>query len=87
MDALWLIVPMMWAGMILTGGYVSRVKNRPGFEGIALGLILGPLGVLIAALLPTIEPVRYSPRTRKQMIEEEEELPAILNWRDWAGRG
>jgi hypothetical protein len=38
------------------GAYVSHVKGRPAIEGALLGFLLGPLGILVAALLPTIEP-------------------------------
>lgn len=46
------------ASMILCGalgGYVSKEKNRPEGEGIILGVLFGLIGVVIAALLPTLD--------------------------------
>lgn len=45
------------AALISAGiGYaITRAKNREGGQGFALGCLLGPLGVLIALLLP-VEP-------------------------------
>lgn len=40
----------VWA---VLGAYVSTEKGRPAGEGFALGLLFWPVGVLIAALLPT----------------------------------
>lgn len=34
------------------GGWVAAQKGRPIGEGVLLGLLFGPIGVLIAALLP-----------------------------------
>lgn len=36
------------------GSYVATAKGRSFYEGAAFGLVLGPLGILIVALLPTI---------------------------------
>jgi hypothetical protein len=35
----------------LLGAWIGGMRNR-GFEGVLLGLVLGPFGVLLAALLP-----------------------------------
>ena len=35
------------------GQYISTAKGRHPNEGAALGLLLGPLGLLIAVLMPT----------------------------------
>lgn len=42
-----------WLLMGVFGGWVASQKNRSGGEGFALGLLFGPFGVLIEALLPT----------------------------------
>jgi hypothetical protein len=39
----------------LVGTYVAHAKNRSQVEGAAFGCLLGPIGVIIAALLPTRE--------------------------------
>ena len=49
--ALWLVAGFVFG---LLGCYISGQKNRPVFEGLAMGFLFGPLGVLVAALLPTI---------------------------------
>jgi hypothetical protein len=49
----WVVGAVALAGV---GCYVSAQKHRPVGEGALLGLVLGPLGVLLAALLPTLEP-------------------------------
>jgi len=43
---------VIWFIWPLVGLYVARQKRRNGLEGFLLGL-LGPLGALIEALLPT----------------------------------
>ena len=75
--------------MAAIGAYVSGVKRRAPVEGFILGLLMGPLGVVVAALLPTIEGPKPSrrPKTFREEVEEEEELPEIVNWRDWVARG
>lgn len=35
------------------GGYVSSSKGRDKMEGILLGALFGPIGCLIAVLLPS----------------------------------
>lgn len=51
---MWLIVIGL-AVSAWIGGYVSVQRGRFPGEGIALGLLLGPLGVVAAALLPMKE--------------------------------
>lgn len=41
------------AACALLGLFVSGQKQRPPMEGLILGVLFGPFGVLIAALLPT----------------------------------
>jgi hypothetical protein len=52
----------IWAGATLAcaiiGRYVAEQKGRSGAEGLWLGFLLGPLGVLVAALMPTVEAPR-----------------------------
>jgi hypothetical protein len=44
------------------GAWVSSQKNRDSSEGFLLGFLFGPLGVLIAALVPTLpKPVQSAP--------------------------
>ncbi len=88
MDAtLLVILGLVWLSLTCLGVYVSIAKGRPGFEGVILALILGPLGILVAVLMPTVERMHYAPRPRREVIEEQEDLPDVVNWRDWAARG
>ena len=41
------------------GRHVASVKGREPVEGLLFGLVFGPLGVLIEAMLPTIEVIRF----------------------------
>ena len=63
----------------IIGLYVAGEKNRSGAEGAALGCLLGPVGVLIEACLPT----RTKP-TRRQIeaddrIRELNERPLVYD--------
>ena len=52
-------VPLLswfWISAPFLGMYVSLRKRLSSREGFVLGLLFGPLGVLVAALLPTILP-------------------------------
>ena len=42
-------------GMVAAGAYVARAKGRPPVEGALLSFVLGPIGVLVEVLLPTID--------------------------------
>jgi hypothetical protein len=79
-----------WLLLCGVGAYVSNAKHRPGAEGFILTLILGPLGVLIAALMPTEEPPkperRYIADRKRRAEEEEEELPEVADWLNWPDR-
>jgi hypothetical protein len=44
------LVAPLFAGL---GAYVATMKRRTPSEGIILGLLFGPFGVLVALLLPT----------------------------------
>jgi hypothetical protein len=46
-----LALAVVFAGL---GAWIADQKGRSGGEGFALGLLFGPLGVLVEALLPTV---------------------------------
>lgn len=50
---IFLLLLVVFAGL---GTFVSAAKNRAILEGLVLGGLFGPLGVIIAALLPTRPP-------------------------------
>jgi hypothetical protein len=51
----------------LLGVYISTAKGRSPGEGLILGVILGPIGLLIDACLPTIYAV---PEVRRRSAME-----------------
>jgi hypothetical protein len=57
MDAtVFLVALVVGAGVFaVLGAYISNEKNREPGEGVILGLLFGPLGCLIAAILPSKE--------------------------------
>ena len=48
---------LAWLGIALTfgtiGGVVAEIRGAPAWAGGLLGLVLGPLGTFLAAVLPT----------------------------------
>lgn len=47
---------VLWAIFAGLGYYVAGQRGRPEVEGVVLGFLFGPLGVLIVLLLPAGEP-------------------------------
>ena len=48
----------VWGGV---GCYVATQKQRSENEGLAFGALLGPIGVLIVAMLPPLQPKTEAP--------------------------
>jgi hypothetical protein len=61
----WVVSAAVW--VVYAGGigwYVASAKGRGGLEGIILGVLAGPVGWLVVALLPgdiPVPPVRTAP--------------------------
>ncbi len=53
MDFLLILIPI-WMVMGALGAWVAMAKNRSPIEGLMLGFLFGPFGVLIAALMPNM---------------------------------
>lgn len=66
---------LVWILFVGLGAYISTQKNRQAIEGVLLALLFGPLGLIVAALLPTKAPAAPpAPRkTAKQLAAEQEE--------------
>ena len=48
-----IMVGLVWLAWEFAVAWVSIAKGRPAGEGLLLTLALGPLGPLVAALMPT----------------------------------
>jgi hypothetical protein len=44
-----------WIVIMGAGVYVAQVERRPPVEALILTMHLGPLGLLVGAMLPTVE--------------------------------
>src|SRR5271157_2418428 len=53
MSELLLIIAMIWLVMEALGAFVALQKGRSTTQGLFVGFLFGPFGVLITALLPT----------------------------------
>jgi hypothetical protein len=49
---IWLFAFVVWIVCAAAGASIAQAKGNSGCAGAALGFFLGPLGLLIAALLP-----------------------------------
>lgn len=47
---------LLMAGLVfgMMGSYVADTKGRPSGEGFIFGFMLGPIGILIVVLLPSV---------------------------------
>ena len=61
MEILIPIVVVVALAFATLGAWIASQKNRDGGEGFILGLLFGPVGVIIEAVLPTLA----SPRRRR----------------------
>jgi hypothetical protein len=62
----WAIVIIVgWTALAFLGGWVANQKGRDPGEGVLLGILFGPLGVVVEGLLPDGKPLE------KDRAEEE----------------
>jgi uncharacterized membrane protein YeaQ/YmgE (transglycosylase-associated protein family) len=59
-----------WIVFGLLGGYIAAHKGYPPRWGILAGVILGPIGVVIAAVLPTTQEGRETAELDRQILSE-----------------
>jgi hypothetical protein len=45
---------LLWLLCGCVGGSIARHRGRSGLEGFLLGILLGPMGLVIALLLPRV---------------------------------
>ncbi len=57
-STLWIVAALVWFSSALIGVRITRSRGRPPAEGFTLGLVLGPLGVLLAALAHRSQPAK-----------------------------
>lgn len=76
-DDIFILVGLAAIVMGFIGRYVSKSKNRGGWEGFLFGFFLSVLGIIIAALLPTIKkekPVELTGDEKEQMEQKAKAL-------------
>lgn len=73
-DEIYVLIGVGALIMGFIGVYVSNSKNRSGWEGFLFGFFLSILGIIIAALLPTIKKEKPAELTAEE--REEMELKA-----------
>ncbi len=61
------ILGLWWIASVIAGGCVGELRGRAA-AGLALGVFLGPVGVIVAGLLP---PTARSQLRRQEELEEE----------------
>jgi hypothetical protein len=79
----WVMSAAVW--IVYAGGigwYVASAKGRAGLEGIILGILAGPVGWLVVALLPADIP---APRAERGRVESERVNVGAWNTQDAAG--
>lgn len=74
--AIWAGAAFFWLFMMILGAFIAKEKNRAAEEGFMLALLFGPFGVLVEALLPTIQPPVVTPPA--PMIADEMEASEEL---------
>jgi hypothetical protein len=54
------------------GAYIAEQKGRPHLKGVVFGVLLGPLGMIIEACLPTVRSLRSErrPLRERKSIED-----------------
>lgn len=71
MDGAFLLFALFcWAACAGVGAYVAGAKGREPAEGGVLGFLLGPFGILIAALLPTRQAAAAPSRSLAKAVRD-----------------
>src|SRR5260370_30727836 len=88
LQADWHYVLLLWLPcLVWLGPYIAEQKGRNVWEGALLGLLFGPFGCLIEALLPTLEAWRPEPKGKgkaaaaPQTVERHGHRVAPEQWR------
>lgn len=68
------IAGVAWVLFGFAGAYIAAAKGRPSAEGAVFGFMLGPIGLLVAVLMPSVvrpaaEPMRDRERGRTPSSE------------------
>lgn len=76
----WLVLWLIGAAVALTvcgalGAYVAAQKGREPVEGLVFGVLLGPLGVIVAGLMPTRDAQSPPPHAPQPDEEVRDALP------------
>jgi hypothetical protein len=60
-----LIAVSSFSACAAMGGEIARLKHRRVSEGVALGLVLGPVGLLIEARMPAVQRPEVDPTAHR----------------------
>lgn len=60
---------LCWVAFGILGLWIAAQKNRNPAEGLVLGVLFGPLGVIVEATMPSVDPTatRAIPRHLRQI--------------------
>ena len=62
----------VWVAFAVLAGWIATQKNRAIEEGVILGLLFGPFGTLVEALLPSMtkeerERINFAKKVKREM--------------------
>jgi len=66
---MWAVTILIWVVLGLLGGYIFAQKGYPPTLGIIVGVLVGPIGIAVAAVLP-----RTKERRTQMEMERETKL-------------
>lgn len=72
-----------WVASIVFGAMFAAEKKRSTAEGVLLGCLFGPLGLIVEALLPDRAEARRSHAARRRQFSEaidDKEDDAVMGW-------
>jgi hypothetical protein len=81
MIAIYCIVLIQWLASVVLGGIVGDANRRPGL-GAFCGLLFGPLGILIAAVLPASVATEAPRRTNTATLKTSPPVAETAGWLD-----
>jgi len=69
-----LIRILIWCALGYAGGWIAARKGYPPKLGVVVGVLFGPLGLIVGALLPRTKEGREQAELEREMAEEAAEF-------------